>query len=570
MPSETHATALLDVLRASRPHVGCTALALLAPGPRVSLCWADTPEDRSFADEQLRTFGEQMFREAAGRSEPFMHNKVRLTADGPLLCRVLAVPFHDVTGALAGLLVGLSRPEWEPLDDRSLRRAKRVALVVAPTFIGETDALTGLPGYAAFEREARAALADAGTERPVCVLYADIDQLHTVNDRLGFGPGDRAIAHVGASIRDSLAGLRAMAARLSGDRFTVLLFGCTLAQARAVADRIRERVALPPDAAGTPPVPVTLSLGAAVLRGERPDLQHALAAAELACKAAKDRGRNRVEVYQEADQSMVRRREDVFMLGSLREALNDGRLCVYAQPIVPLAGEAPAPVAYELLARMEDTDGRIVEPAAFMSAATRYQLLPLIDRAVVLEAFAAIDANRPWMHAAGLRFSINLSGPTVSDAGFLEWLLEQMTGNAIDGEWLTFEVTETAAAADLARPQDLIRRLKTRGCRFALDDFGTGVNSLAYLKALDVDAIKLDGSYVRDMLDNPRSEALVKAVTALAGSMGVATVAEYVETITLRDRLRELGVTFGQGFALGRPRPFESLFAEAPAERPAA
>ncbi|MCU0977162.1 MAG: bifunctional diguanylate cyclase/phosphodiesterase [Steroidobacteraceae bacterium] len=570
MPVESHATALLDVLRASRPHVGCTALALLAPGPRLSLCWADSPDDRAFAEEQLRHLGEQLFREAASRREGFVQNKIRLSPGGPLVCRVLAVPFVDGSGTLAGLLVGISRPEAEPLDERALRRASRVAIVIGPTFVGETDALTGLLAYSAFDRQARGALLEAASAHPACVLYGDIDQLHVVNDRFGFGAGDRAIAHVGASIQQSMDGVRGIAARLSGDRFTVLLLGCTLPQARAVADRIRECVAHRDDSGADRRVPVTISWGAAPLARERQDLQHALAAAELACKAAKDRGRNRVEVYQEADQSIIRRREDVFMIGSLRDALDDGRLRVFAQPIVPLADPDARPVAYELLARMEDKDGRVVEPAAFMSAAIRYQLLPLIDRAVVIEAFSLLDVHRGHVSDAGLRFSINLSGPTLCDAGFLEWLLEQMSAMAIDGQWLSFEVTESAAAADLGRPQDLIRRLKSRGCRFALDDFGTGVNSLAYLKALDVDVIKLDGSYVRDMIDNPRSEALVKAVTALAGSMGISTVAEYVESRAILERLRELGVMFGQGYALGRPQPLETLFGNAEALEPAA
>jgi diguanylate cyclase (GGDEF)-like protein len=570
MPRESIATALLDVLRSSRPHIGCTAIALVAPGPRVSMCWADSPDDRRFAEEQLRRLAEQLFAEAAARPEGFIHNKVRQSHDGPLICRVLVAPMHDGTGSLAGLLVGLSGPETEALDERSLRRASRVAQVIAPSLADEGDTLTGLLTYAAFERQARSALGSSGSPRTCSLLYGDIDLLHVANDQGGFGAGDRIIAHVGACIRDGLDGHRALAARLSGDRFTVLLLDCTLSQARAVADRIRLRVADRADTAHPAEVIASISWGAAALSGGARELQHALAAAELACKAAKDRGRNRVEVYQDADQSMIRRREDILMIGSLREALEQGRLRVYAQPIVPLADDRAAACSFEVLARLEDVDGSIVEPSAFMSAATRYQLLPMLDRAVIVEAFRLLDAHRDCMRDAGLRFSINLSGPTLCDHGFLEWLLAEMSSRAIDGQWLTFEVTETAAAADLAKPQDLIRRLKGRGCRFALDDFGTGVSSLAYLKALDVDVIKLDGSYVRDMLDSPRSEALVKAITALAGSMGIATVAEYVESPALRDRLRDIGVQFGQGYAIGRPQPMAALFQSADAIEPAA
>lgn len=560
MTVDQHAADTLDVLRATCPQVGCTALALIVPGRSPPLCWAANEDDRRFAEEQLDRLGPQLFREAVERGSGFTRNRVRLTPDGPLLCRLLGVPLHDAAGSLAGLLVGIARPDTEPFDDRALREASRAAVLLRPAFRGDADALSGLLTYSAFERLSRATLFAAEPASQACVLYGDIDQLHVVNDRLGFGAGDRIIAQVGACIRECLDEPQVLAARLSGDRFTVLLPGCTLAQGRALADRVRERVAVRHDTGAGESVGVTISWGVATFAGQQLELQHAVAAAELACKAAKDRGRNRVEVYQAADHSIVRRLDDVFMVGNLRDALDDGRLCLYAQPIVPLAESGAPPVAYELLARFVDASGRIVEPAQFMSAATRYQLLPLIDRAVVREAFRKLDAHRGRFHSTGLRFSINLSGPTLCDAGFLEWLLEQMAAMSVDGRWLSFEITETAAAADLARPQDLIRRLKSRGCHFALDDFGTGVNSLAYLKALDVDTIKLDGSYVRDMTENRRSEALVKAVAALADSMGIVTVAEYVETGAIRDHLRALGIAHGQGFALGRPEPLETLF----------
>jgi diguanylate cyclase (GGDEF)-like protein len=570
VPRESTATALLDVLRSSRPHIGCAALALLSPGPRVSLCWAELPDDRSFAEDQLRRLAEQLFAEAATRGDAFVQNKIRMTPDGPLVCRVLVVPMSNAAGSLGGLLVGVNRAEAEPLDDRALRRAARVAQVIAPSFVSDGDPLTGLLTYESFSRQVQDATPPGQRSPGGSVLYGDIDMLHVVNDQEGFAAGDRLIAQVGACIRECLAGRRALAARLSGDRFTILLPDCSLPRARSIADEIRERVARISAAGADPCTSVTLSWGAAGLSGETPDLQHALAAAELACKAAKDRGRNRVEVYQQADYSIIRRREDIFMVGSLREALDEGRLRLYAQPIVPLAEPHAAPASYELLARLDSGDGRLVEPSAFMSAATRYQLLQHLDRAVILQAFRLLDVHRLRIADSGLRLSINLSGPTLSDPGFLEWLLDRMTTMGIDGQWLAFEVTETAAAADLGRPQDLIRRLKTRGCRFALDDFGTGVNSLAYLKALDVDVIKLDGSYVRDMIENARSEALVKAVTALAGSMGIATVAEYVETHEIREHLQRHGVQFGQGFALGRPQPVEVLFETATVIEPAA
>jgi EAL domain-containing protein (putative c-di-GMP-specific phosphodiesterase class I) len=216
-------------------------------------------------------------------------------------------------------------------------------------------------------------------------------------------------------------------------------------------------------------------------------------------------------------------------------------------------------VTYELLVRIVDAKGNIVEAADFMSAATRYQILPEIDRAVCERAFEQLSGAKS---ASGqLHVSINLSGPTLSDPDFLEWLLASMKKHEIDGNCLVFEITEAAAAANLQQVQHFIRRLAVLGVRFALDDFGTGVSSLAYLKNLDISTIKLDGSYVRDVLTNTRSQALVRAIVQLADAMGITTVAEYVESNGVRDRLATLGIQFGQGFALGRPGPLDDVLA---------
>ena len=556
--------AVVDVLRAAQPRLGSTALAIVVTGPRVSVCWAETPEDRAFAEEQLRACAAGIFAQTVESQAARIDNG--MAVDDAIRFKMVTAPLHDATGSVAGVLIALNHPAGADFDERSMRRLSRLANILAPSIVSDLDGLTGLATHAAFERQARMALADLQDDVPCSVLYGDIDMLHVVNDMAGFATGDRVIARVGRVMRATLAGHQAIASRLSGDRFTVLLVDATLPQARRLADEIRQALLDEMPAPGEPDLPTSISWGAAALTGGVVELQHSLAAAEIACKAAKDRGRNRVEVYQDADQSIIRRRDDILAVGSLRDALDCDRMRVYAQPIVPLVDQS-VPTAYELLARFEDDRGRLVEPAQFMSAATRYQLLTQLDRAVISKAFGHLDAERSAIKESGLRFSINLSGPTLGDPGFLAWLLAEMTRNSIDGEWLGFEITETAATADLERARDLIRRLKSRGCRFALDDFGTGVNSLAYLKALDVDYMKLDGSYVRDIVENQRSEALVRAVTTLAGSMGIVTIAEYVETPAIRRRVTELGVQYGQGFAIGRPMPFEQVFARHDAQR---
>jgi Amt family ammonium transporter len=308
------------------------------------------------------------------------------------------------------------------------------------------------------------------------------------------------------------------------------------------------------------PTPLSISFGVAIIPSTEGGLSHALAAAEAACKAAKDRGRGRVEVYQDADQSIVRRNDDVLVADRLRHALDEGRLDVFAQPIVRLHGHQSS-THYELLMRLIGDAGTHLSPAWFMSAATRYRMLPKLDRAVLQHIFGKLDKYRAPLMKKNLRFSVNLSGPSIGDPDFIEWLGTRVGGGGVPGHWLQFEITETAAVANVAQTQALMRRLKARGVQFALDDFGTGVSSFAYLKFFDVKMLKLDGSFVRDLLANSRSESLVRGIAQLGRGMDIETVAECVETAAVRDRLTELGVDCAQGFFFGRPRPLEEVLA---------
>src|ERR1044072_7419357 len=369
--------------------------------------------------------------------------------------------------------------------------------------------------------------------------------------------GDRVITRCANAIRKALVGGESAACRLSGDRFTVFLPHMNLAQPRQLAESICREVSSA-DAQKGSNHPVSMSWGVVTTNASELHLDHRIAEAEIACKTAKDRGRGRVEVFQDTDQSMIRRHDEIGLIGSVREALRNKRIVVFAQPITPLINHA-LPVTYELLVRIIDCKGNLVEAADFMSDATRYQILPEIDRAGGERAFQQLSKGAS--SAGPLRVSINLSGPTLSDPEFLEWLLSAMAKYNIDGSALVFAITEAAAAANLAHVQQFIRRLTTHGVRFALDDFGTGVSSLAYLKNLEISTIKLDGSFWLDVLTNTRSQALVRAIVQLADAVGITTVAEYVESNGVRDRLAALGIQFGQGYALGRPGPLDDVLA---------
>ena len=545
-----------SVLRAVCLRLGCTAATAVFPREDSRAVWSRSDDDLVFAREQLSIVGDELARRAIDTRKPIATNKLKHVSGGQIACKLVAVPLI-ARGGPAGALIIFNRPEEPSFDEFTVRRLGRFARLLARNATQDLDSLTGLLSWDAFKTRVDTWQRNAPPGTMVSMLYGDIDRLHLINDLAGFSDGDRVIARCGITIRRALVA-DSFACRLSGDRFTVFLPHMNLAQARQLADRICKEVSTGAAPKQEPNHPVSMSWGAVSTSVADLHLDHRIAEAEIACKTAKDRGRGRVEVYQDTDQSMIRRHDEIGLIGSVREALRLERIVVYAQPITPLINHS-LPTTYELLVRIIDAKGNIVEAAEFMSAATRYQMLPEIDRAVCERAFEQLSKNTS--SAGPLRVSINLSGPTLSDPEFLEWLLASMAKHGIDGTCLVFEITEAAAAANMQQVQQFIRRLSTHGVRFALDDFGTGVSSLAYLKNLDINTIKLDGSYVVDVLTNPRSQALVRAIVQLADAMGITTVAEYVESNTVRDRVASLGIQFGQGFALGRPGPLDDVLA---------
>jgi EAL domain-containing protein (putative c-di-GMP-specific phosphodiesterase class I) len=289
---------------------------------------------------------------------------------------------------------------------------------------------------------------------------------------------------------------------------------------------------------------------------------HSLAAAETACKAAKDRGRNRVEVYQANDVSLVRRFADINIAGRIHDAISAGRLRLDAQLILPFGNATGLKPHYELLVRMLDEDGTATGPDSFMSAAIRYQLMQSIDRWVIETAVERIKAFAATVSGVPLSFAINFSGQSLNDDGFGNFLIDRIRSSGLPPELFCFELTENATIASISRARDLMERIRVLGCGIALDDFGTGLSSLSYLRQLPVTMLKIDGSFVRDVVRDPRAESMVRAIAQLARTMSLATVAEYVETEEIRARVATLGVDYGQGFAIAKPLPFDDLLAQ--------
>jgi diguanylate cyclase (GGDEF)-like protein len=474
-----------------------------------------------------------------------------------------------VHGLLAPMLECLRRELLARVTVAKLKRTvAELKRMSSGEDVGSFDTLTGLYTRPAFETHVRLAVAANESSSGWSSLYINVDQLHVINDHFGMRVGDSILGRLGEMLRARLpAG--AFAARISGDRFAAMLPG-HLDDAERFGEALREAAEQLGNMQGNSRLRVSISIGVAALDSSESELMHSLAAAETACKAAKDRGRNRVEVYRANDVSLVRRFADINIAGQLHDAISAGRLRLDAQLILPFGNGTHRRSHYELLVRMLDEDGTAAGPDSFMSAAIRYQLMQSIDRWVIdtaverLKTYADTFANGPFT------FAINFSGQSLNDESFSEFLLERIRSSGLPPDLFCFELTENTAVASVKRATELMRRLRALGCGIALDDFGTGLSSLSYLRELPVTMLKIDGSFVRDVIRDPRAESMVRAIAQLARTMSLATVAEYVETKEILARVATLGVDYGQGFAIAKPVPLDDLLAELTASGDAA
>jgi diguanylate cyclase (GGDEF)-like protein len=419
------------------------------------------------------------------------------------------------------------------------------------------DEATGLPNRAAFESTMRDALAHG--QRPWSLAYLDLDHLSIVNDTASHAAGD-ALLHGVASLLRAETAPHGEAFRIGGDEFALLLEG-EPAQARADVERIRAAIEHYRVGWHGRVLNATASIGLAHLRGGETRYADALALADTACLTAKEQGGNRVCLAGEGPEALHERTETMRWALRIREALDRGLFELHCQSIAPLAGADPDGLHYEVLLRMrESRGGPALSPAQFIPAAERFHLGVALDRHVVELALGWLESHPDAAARTGL-CAINLTAASMVDDGFRAFLGERVRRSPVPARKLCFEITETSAVRDLARAGELIAELHALGCAFALDDFGTGFCSFDYLRSLDVDYLKIDGSFVRNLGDSELSSAVVRSITEVAHVLRKRTIAEHVEDETAWSTLRALGVDHAQGYYLHRPEPMEAYFA---------
>lgn len=422
------------------------------------------------------------------------------------------------------------------------------------------DALTGLVNRREFEHRLEKALSSARTEGRVHALcYLDLDQFKIVNDTCGHVAGDELLRQLTVLLQSKVRDTDTLA-RLGGDEFGVLLVNCPLGQAQIIADLFRRTVKDFHFRWQDKPFTIGVSIGLVPITPDCTTLHDVLSNADTACYAAKDLGRNRVHVYRIEDSELVRRQGEMNWVARITHAIEENRFRLYYQTIMPLLDKAGEGLHFEILLRMMDDNGEIIPPMAFIPAAERYNLMPSIDRWVVSSAFGLYWKLFPGdLQQERHTCTVNLSGPSLCDDYFLEFIQRQFALYQVPHDHICFEITETAAITNLTRAMEFIRELRAKGCRFSLDDFGSGLSSFTYLKNMAVDYLKIDGSFVRDMVDDPMDYAMVGAINHVGHVMGLKTIAECVESEMVREKLCEMGVDFVQDYGVEPPRPLEDL-----------
>ena len=434
------------------------------------------------------------------------------------------------------------------------------------TYQATHDALTGLYNRRAFEERLEQLLTRAKMDRSQHVLlYLDLDQFKIVNDACGHPAGDQLLRQLAAVLQKEVR-QKDVLARLGGDELGILLTDCPEAAGELVADKILRTVSDFRFTWKERLFTISASIGLVPFGSESETAASILSAADAACYTAKDKGRNRVLVYQIDDSELNQRRSQMLWVTRLKSALDEDRFVLYSQPIVAIGPGIRSVSQHEILLRLREEDSTLVPPGAFIPAAERYGLMPAIDRWVVRKTLQWLAAHRADPGLAE-SYGINLSGQSLSDAGFLEFVLQEIERSGIAPGRVSFEITETAAVAALDSAIQFIQALKDKGCHFMLDDFGSGWSSFAYLKNLPVDFLKIDGSLVRDMAHDALDEAMVRAINEIGHVLSIATIAEFVENEAILEKLNALGVDYAQGYAIGRPAPIDAHLSTSPVVR---
>jgi diguanylate cyclase (GGDEF)-like protein/PAS domain S-box-containing protein len=454
-------------------------------------------------------------------------------------------PLHGDANALAGTVVLLH----DVTEQRGIARQM--------SYQASHDGLTGLVNRREFERRLAEALETAHSAEQTHVLcYLDLDRFKAVNDTSGHLAGDNMLREIASLAKEAVRDSDTVA-RIGGDEFALLLSGCPLDKAIQISEDVSRAIRDYRFVWKDKIFSVGASIGLVEVGRESGGVEDVLSAADSACYVAKSSGPGRIHVYSAHDEAVARHRGEIHWLQRLQHALRDGRFLLYTQPIVASHPGIVRGPALEVLVRLNDDHGRLIAPAEFLKAAERYRLMSHVDRWVVQTALAALGRGG-FRLPAGRSLAINVSGQTLGDGQFLEFVVECLDRTGVNPAQVCFEVTEASVVANLEHARRFIGVLHGMGCQFALDDFGSGLGSFANLKNLAMDYLKIDGLYMRNLAEDSVNQAMVQAMIKLARSLDFQVIAEQVEDQPSLDAARAMGIDYCQGYVLGRPAPMQT------------
>jgi diguanylate cyclase (GGDEF)-like protein len=558
--SRSHA-GLAELIGQSGRFLGIAYAVLLLPSKRIRISathstWKHVK--RKVLDQYVI---EQLFPMLEGHRTPILFEVPPVESSDNIAdqgYQAMLCPLIDRVGNIEGVLAQLGRVNKEPFEKAHVRFMSHIVRKVEYVIEQSFDVMTGLMNRSGFEAQLHESTKLlAGNEDQHQIVYFDLDNLQLVNDTFGRAAGDEVIIRFSQMLDEALP-KNAIATRLTGDDFAMLLTNSTVEEALNITTAVRTKGEQLRYLEGDKSLQVTVSIGIAGFDAKEVDVTDALTASRIACDAAKDHGRDRVEVYDQDDKSIIRRYDDMHLVSEIQKALDADGLELHAQPIIPLTCDRNRS-HFEILLRMKDNKGAQISTDAFFSAAERYQIMPQIDRWVVSTTLSKLGVHADFLEATGASFAINLSGQSLGDDEILEFVEDELESSGVPASSLCFEVTESAAVSNRKKAQAFIDALRKRGCKFSLDDFGAGLSSFAYLKSFKVDILKIDGSFIRDITVNRISESMVAAITQVAKVMDLKTVAEYVECAETKTLIEKIGVDFAQGYAVGKPVPLDGV-----------
>lgn len=562
--AKTRHSSLAQLVGQSGRYLGINYSVLLIPSKRIRISathssWKGV--NRKVLDRYLV---EQLLPNLEGQRSPVVFQIPAMEDSGEVAAhgyQALLSPLLDSQGNVEGILAQLGRVENKSFSKADRRFMTHIVRKVEYVIERSFDAMTGFMNRVGFEDQLHESWKALKSDDDVHqLIYFDLDNLQLVNDRFSREAGDDVIMRFSRLLEEDLP-KSGVLSRLTGDDFCMLLTHANTDAALEYAQAVREKGNSLRYLEGDRSLQITMSIGIAEFSRASGDDGSALTTARMACESAKEHGRDRIEVYDECNKSVVRRYDDMQLVAEIQQALDGDEFELLAQPIVSLTDNNEN-IQFEVLLRMADSDGEPITTKALFSAAERYRMMPHIDRWVVSTAVGKLSEVRESVVGKNVMFSINLSGQSLGDDQILEFIVDELDHRGVPASALCFEITESAAVSNLEKAQAFITQLRKKGCKISLDDFGAGLSSFAYLKNFNVDTLKIDGGFIRDITENRISESMVAAITQVAKVMKLETVAEYVETEEARELLVALGVDYAQGHLVGKPIPIDSVLAD--------